>query len=281
MSASSKPSHSPSPEIVAHYEGTDEVERLGRGAWQLELARTQEILERYLPSPPARVLDVGGGPGAYACWLAKKGYEVHLVDLVPLHVEQARQASRHQPDHPIASVELGDARDLNCPDNSVDAVLMMGPLYHLTERGDRILALCEARRVLCNGGFVLAVGISRFASALAGLHQGTLDALDFVEIVRRDLTDGQHRNPTGNPDYFTTAFFHHPRELKAEAEEAGLKCKRLLAIEGVGWMRQYFEARWEDPEQRERLLEVVRRLEEEPSLLGASPHVVAIAMKDS
>ena len=103
---------------------------------------------RYVPSLPAVIFDVGGGPGVYACWLAKQGYEVHLVDATPLHVELARQASQAQPDAPLASIEIGDACSLKRSDESCDVVLLFGPLYHLTERVDRLTALHEAHRVL-------------------------------------------------------------------------------------------------------------------------------------
>ncbi|MBV9279821.1 MAG: class I SAM-dependent methyltransferase, partial [Chloroflexi bacterium] len=118
------------PEIAAHYETGLERERLSRGRARLEFARTQTILQRFLPAPPARVFDVGGGPGLYAAWLARQGYQVRLLDPVPLHIDQAREASVLQPDHPF-SAEPGDARSLPAGDGEVDAVLLLGPLYHL------------------------------------------------------------------------------------------------------------------------------------------------------
>src|SRR5918912_281736 len=155
-------------EIVAHYGSGYEAERLANGAGQLEGARPEEIVKRYLPHPPAVVFDVGGGSGVYSCWLAREGYEVHLVDAMPLHVEKARQASLEQPYHQLASISVGDARELNRAEASVNVVLLFGPLYHLTERVDRINALREARRILSAGGLLLAVGITRFASVLDG-----------------------------------------------------------------------------------------------------------------
>jgi SAM-dependent methyltransferase len=80
------------PAIESHYGTGYERSRLFRGGRpSLEYVRSMELLERLLPAPPARVLDVGGGPGAYAAPLARRGYRVHLVDPVPLHVEQARR----------------------------------------------------------------------------------------------------------------------------------------------------------------------------------------------
>jgi ubiquinone/menaquinone biosynthesis C-methylase UbiE len=285
---SSAPGSALPPEALAHYGAGLEAARLRTGAGRLELVRTLEILDRYLPPPPAVVLDVGGGPGAYACWLARRGYEVHLVDAVPLHVEEARRASREQPDHPLAGVALGDARQLDRADQSADAVLLFGPLYHLIERDERVRALGEARRVLRPEGLVLAAAISRFASLLDGLFRGLLRDPEFAQIVEQDLIDGQHRNPTGDPTYFTTAFFHHPEELRAEVLDAGLRPEAVLAVEGPGWLLKHLagdlgslpaEDQGSLPD--EALLVALRRIEGEPSLLGISAHLLAVARRDA
>src|SRR5262249_32260274 len=152
------------PSIEAHYELDVERPRLARDS-KLEWVRTQELLARYLPAPPATILDVGGGPGVYAGWLADRGYAVRLVDPVARHVAEPEDLSRSQPRRPFAAA-LGDARRLDEPDAAYDAVLLMGPLYHLVERPERLLAAREARRVVRPGGVVVAVGISRFASLL-------------------------------------------------------------------------------------------------------------------
>ncbi len=279
MSESFESHFSLPPEFFEHYASGYEGQRLQSGSSQIELARTQELVMRYVPPLPAVIFDVGGGPGAYACWLAKQGYEVHLVDATPLHVELARQASQAQPDAPLASIEVGDARNLKRPDESCDVVLMFGPLYHLTERIDRLTALHEAHRVLRSGGLLLAVGISRFASALDGLRQGLFDDPAFAQIVERDLVDGQHRNPTNHPQYFTTAFFHHPKELQSEVEESGFLYERTLPVEGPLWLSHDVVANFSDQKRREQLLALARRLEEEPSLLGASAHLLVVARK--
>lgn len=122
-------------EILAHYAEGLEQGRLTTGL-SLELLRTQVLLERFLPAPPARVLDVGGASGTYASWLSDRGYQVHLIDPVSLHLEQARADGRF-------TVAPGDARSLPEDDGSYDAVLLLGPLYHLTERTDRVRALAR------------------------------------------------------------------------------------------------------------------------------------------
>lgn len=266
-------------EAVHYYAENNEAARLQTGWFRLEHARTQELILRYLPPAPATVIDAGGGAGIYACWLAGRGYIVHLVDPVPKHDEQARAASAQQPKYPLASVEVGDARHLAHADVSADAVLLLGPLYHLVEKEDRLACLREAYRVLRPGGFVWGAGISRFASLLDSLSSGFFDDPTFASILARDLEDGQHRNPTDNPIYFTDAYFHRPGELSREFLAAGFHVEAVLAIEGPGWLARDFDRLWNDPKQRERLLAAVRKVEKEPSVLGASAHIMAIGKK--
>ena len=119
-------SNSPTPgEVGLHYASGYEARRHETGGGKLDAARTQELMRRFLPSPPALVRDVGGGPGGHSCWLAREGYEVHLVDLVPLHVELARRASEDQPNHPLASIAAADARTLPWNEGTSDAVLLV------------------------------------------------------------------------------------------------------------------------------------------------------------
>ena len=270
----------PPQEILEFYEQSyEEKKRLMTGASRLEFLRTKEILERHLPAPPAIIYDIGGGPGVYACWLAKKGYQVHLIDPVSLHVEQAKEASASQPQFPITSIRIGDARNLDIADQSADAVLMLGPLYHLTEKFERIAALRESLRILKLGGKLFAAVISRFASALDGMISNVLGDSGFFQIVKDDLLDGKHHNSEKNPAYFTTAFFHRPDQIKTEIEEAGLNHEKTLAIEGPVWLLQNFEEQWSDQCKQERLLDIIRKMEEESSLLGASAHIMAIAHK--
>src|SRR5262245_15293278 len=110
-SASDPPSPTPDA-IAAHYASGYEAGRLDQGAGRLDRERSRELLARFLPPLPATVLDVGGGPGGHACWLAARGYRVHLIDITPVHVELARQASDRQPHAPLAGAAVGDARAL-------------------------------------------------------------------------------------------------------------------------------------------------------------------------
>ena len=262
-------------EIEAHYLEGREARRLREGAGELEFVRTMAILARELPPPPAVVLDVGGAAGVYAIPLAARGYRVSLIDPVALHVEQAREAAAAAGVEFAAAVQ-GDARNLPQAEASADVVLLLGPLYHLTERGDRLAALREAKRVLRPGGVVVAAGISRFASLIDGVASGYFADPAFRDIIAADLASGQHRNPTHHPAYFTTAFFHRPDDLEAEVREAGFSGAILAAVEGPVWSTAGFTAAWADPPQRAALLEFLASVERERSILGASAHFLAV-----
>ena len=264
------------PTIAEFYHRAPEEDRLEQGAFALEGLRTRELIERHARPPPATVLDVGGAAGVYALWLADAGYTLHLVDPVPRLVAEAERRSAGRP-RPLASCRVGDARALDFPDQSADMVLLLGPLYHLTEAVDRAGALREVRRVLKPGGRLFAAAISRWASALDGLAHDLYQDPRFAAIVERDLREGQHRNPTEQLDYFTTAYFHRPDELRAEVVAAGLILDGLYGIEGPGWLLSDVTARLADPRRRADLLRVARLLESEPWVLGISAHLLMVA----
>jgi ubiquinone/menaquinone biosynthesis C-methylase UbiE len=267
-------------DVIDYYERFAEETRLTAGASLLEFERTKEILSRLLPKAPARIVDVGGAAGVYSAWLAELGYEVHLVDASERLIGEARRLNATL-SKPIASVSVADARRLPQPDGLADVVLVMGPLYHLTEAPDRDAALREARRVLKASGLMAVAAISRYASALDGLARSRAKDPAFVRIRDRDLRDGQHRNDTDRMDYFTTAYFHRPEDLRKEMLAAGLDDVSVLGVEGAGWMVVDFDDRWADPALREDLLAPARAFESEPSMLGVSAHLLGIGRKSA
>lgn len=256
--------------LVAYYTSVeDEAGRLALPRNQLEFVRTQELLRQRLPAAPARVLDVGGGTGAHAAWLAGDGYEVALVDVVPEHVRQARELSAGLT-HGFSAC-VGDARSLDAATATVDACLLLGPLYHLPQAADRAAALAEARRVTRPGGLVAAASISRYAWPLYQLRDGR-DVRDLRSLARTMAT-GRHDGPTSG---FTTAYSHQPGELSNEFAEAGLVDVEVVGVEGPGWT---LFARDLAPERVRRLvaasLRVARLYDGYPDMAGASAHLLA------
>jgi ubiquinone/menaquinone biosynthesis C-methylase UbiE len=266
------------PAIAAFYDRAAEHDRLAQGPFLLEALRTRELIERYAPAPPSTVIDVGGAAGAYALWLADAGYTVHLLDAAPRLVAEARRRSAAAA-RPLASCAVGDARATPFPDADADIVLLLGPLYHLPSADDRALALAEASRVLKPGGFLFAAAISRWASALDGLARDLFQDPAFTAIVEEDLRTGQHRNPTGRLDYFTTAYFHRPEDFRAEVGSIGLIVEGLFGIEGPGWMLPDVDARLNEPGRRADLLRVARLFESDPAVLAMSAHLLLVARK--
>lgn len=254
--------------IIEYYNEGREQDRLvtiGR----LEFLRTQELLDRHLPSPPASIVDIGGGAGIHALPLQVMGHNVTLIDPVELHVQQAKEAG-------LVDARTGDARQLQFEDGEFDVALLLGPLYHLTEKSERVRALTEARRVTRSGGLLAAACISRFASTYDGLVLRYVNDPNFERIVEDDLALGQHRNPDRRSGWFTTAYLHRPEEIVEEVAAGGWTGVSVVAVEGPG---TFADAQFwlEDSERQEVLLRTIRRVESEASILGASPHLLAIA----
>ena len=264
--------------IEAHYSPGVEERRLATLA-RLEFLRMTEIIHRYLPPKPTVIADVGGGPGTYALPLAAEGYTVHLLDPVAGHVATAQEHSRTRREGKLASARVGHALDLPWPDESIDVCFFFGPMYHLTAAQERREALREAFRVLRPGGLLLATAISRFASTFAGLARNLLADPGFRPIVEMDVRTGQHRNPERRSEWFTTAFYHLPEDFAEEIRGGDFDLDSIIAVDGpAGYLRNL--AWWlDDPDRRETLLSTVRRVESEPSLLGASPQLLAVAHK--
>ena len=259
-------------DIRRYYELGLERDRLTQGHSRVEFERTKELLTRFLPRPPARVLDVGGGPGTYAAWLADRGYDVRLVDAMPLHVEQAMELAGKR-----FSAVVGDARTLDEADGSWDAVLLLGPLYHLVDRADRVAALREARRVLRPGGVLVAAAISRFASLIDCFLRGLLDETGWA-VVEADLAHGRHRPGGRRVELFTTAYFHRPEELQAEVEEAGFAVDGVFGVEGPGWTQPDAPV---DEDVLETVVRMARAVEQEPAIIGASGHLLVVGRPSS
>ena len=260
-------------ELLAYYQRDEERDRLGRGVGRVEFARTVEIVERTLPPPPARVADIGGGPGRYVDWLSARGHDVVHRDIVPLHVEYVRAGHGDAVDTAVC-----DACDLDLLDESVDAVLLFGPLYHLRRREDRLRALQEATRVVRPGGHVYAAAISRWAARLDGFLVQRVD-LAYPSTV--DLISELERTGQMPPvhDSSFTGYSHRPAELLEEIRESGLEVLSLVGVEAIAHALADVDQRMDDPIERMRLLDNLRAIESVPELLGASQHLLVTAQR--
>ncbi len=244
------------------YREDDRLIRSGHG--QLEFVRTQELLRRFLPMPPATVLDVGGATGIHAAWLAGDGYSVHLVDPVVEHVERASAVGGF-------TASVGDARSLLQETDSVDVTLLLGPLYHLVDAADRAQALTEARRVTRPGGLVVAAGISRYAGLLEYGCSGLLTE-ENSHLFTDALASGRNYD---DPNGFTNAHFHHVDELRTEFETAGLHDIAVLGVEGPAAPTLDNATPEEVPTLLPAAITMARLLESDPRMISSSFHFLA------
>ncbi|MEU8419308.1 class I SAM-dependent methyltransferase [Micromonospora sp. NPDC048835] len=237
----------------------------GRPQARLEWIRTMQLLRDLLPDPGARVLDIGGGTGEYARALVVAGYDVRLVDLVPSHVAQAGDG------HPPVDARVADARALPDADDTYDAALLLGPLYHLVRRADRLQALREAARVTRPGGLVVAAAISRFAGPLDAAATGRLDER-LLDEARALLSDGVNDPRLG----FTHAYFHRVEEITDECSAVGLTDIVVHGVEGPAWTAA--EAAANGPARDAvfaAAVDLARVYSSEPALIAASSHLLA------
>lgn len=267
--------------IIHYYTSGIEKNRFDHDYFALEGFRTKSIIKRYIRDKEhLKIADIGGGAGYYGHWLQEMGHEVTLVDLTPENIHLAKIISAEK-NIKLREYLVGDATNLPLPAESFDLVLLMGPLYHLTEKTDRVKAIKEAGNILKPGGTLISAIISRYASVMDGLHRDLVMDPDFENILHHDLDTGIHLNTTGDPNYFTTAYFHRPAELKTELVEGGLEFDRLIAVEGLGYTIANISEKWKKDDYRKRLSTILTRLESNPDILAVSPHIIGIAHKNA
>lgn len=259
----------PPESLSTYYRGFDESSRLTSGHGLVEFQRTQSLLRRHLPPPPARVLDVGGGPGVHATWLADDGYDVLLLDPVEQHVAQATALAAGRFD-----ARTGDARSLEEAPGAADAVLLLGPLYHLPDSADRAIALREAVRSARPGGLVAAAAISRVGG-------GAVDAARRGLLTEPTVRAAVHESvKTGWTRLAPAFYFHTPSELSAELQAADLSDVQVHGLEGPAWALVPDQASSSDP-----IITTITDLAEladtDPAAVGASSHLLAIGCTPS
>lgn len=194
-----------------------------------EFAVTQRAMRQFLPPPPARVLDCGGGPGRYAIHLAGQGYAVTLLDLAEGNLALARQKA-NEASVALQGVIHGNALDLSrFAPASFDIVLLMGPLYHLVRLEDRQRAIREASRVLMPGGMLLATFITIYAPLRYDAINLPMELVDMPHMTEQILETGIN-DPTFG---FTEAFFSKPETIQPLMEAEGLLTCALIGQEGI------------------------------------------------
>lgn len=269
--------------VVDFYSGFGEKEwgRLDREP--LEFAVNLHYMKRHL-AQKSRLLDIGAGPGKYAMKLAEWGHSLTLADLTPLMVElaTAKAAELGLEERFDGGFHVCDACDLSAfADESFDAALMLGPLYHLQDASKRQAAARELHRVVKPGGLVFVAFRSRVNQLVNALLQPEqwkpLNGMDALETF---MADGRFDH--ADPGRYTGAYFYDLAEIEPFMAEQGFESVKLIGSTNVGAMLRpenwtYWANKGED--ERARLFERLIRLAEDPSVLGISSHLLYIGRR--
>ncbi len=266
-----------SAELENFYNKASEETRLEKGMGIFEFERIKELIEKHINTQNATIIDVGGGTGKYAEWLAKKNHTVHLIEPVVKHIKLAEKRAKKLK-NPF-SVTIGEAKKLPYKDQTADLVILHGPLYHLQKREDRIAAIIEAKRVLKKGGILLGFAINATASTVVGLMNGMIHANSFFNMCKEELTTGIHNAPKDFPFLLADAYYHKPEDLKAEFLEQNLNFLNLFAVEGMIWLDNEYFANMLDKKKSKTLKQLQKLTENDEYLLPFSPHMMIAVRK--
>jgi len=264
--------------IRAYYAGTGEGARLDSAAGELELARTLELVERRV-EPPARVLDLGGGPGRETIELARRGYRVTLADLSPELVDEARgRIAAAGLVGPAVSLHVADAVDLAVfADATFDAVLAAGPFYHLVHPSERERAADELRRVLRPGGLAFVAFLPRLSGLAALIERAARDP-EQVSAAAWSACRARGAFVNGTPRGFQEGWYAEPDELRALFAARGFEALELVTLRGLAYRYERELAQLE-PDLREAVLRTLRETEADPHLVATAGHALLIGRR--
>lgn len=242
------------------------------------------LLEKYLPKK-GLILDAGGGPGRYTIELAKKGYEVILLDLSPGRLEIAKsETEKAKVQKNVKEMVEGSVADLSrFGDESFDAVLCLGPLSHLLERTDREMAAKELVRVTKKSAPIFVSVISQYGvlRTVAQRLQHILTDPTFEELLSKGVYNSQVFHPSEPKGAFTDAYFFLPNELRELFENQGVQTLDMATCEGLSsHLQEQTNALYSDPAKWNRWLQIILKTCNDPSLLGLSEHFLYVGRRE-
>lgn len=254
-----------------------ELQRLLTAEGRLEFRLTTRLLQPHLPGD-GRILDIGGGPGRYAVWLADQGLTVTLADLSPNLLDLARELIAETGASRVDEVVQADATDLSrWPDATFAGTLALGPFYHLPDAHDRRRALAEIVRVTIPGGLVAIALIPRWSLLRRTLsipdERARLADEAFIDAL---LTHGEFTNT--RPGRFSSGFGADSNEVVETLAAAGIRQILLASTHGfaTGLEAAVEELRSTDPATYETALDLLTRTATDPSLHGTAGHLLYI-----
>ena len=273
--------------VLAGYNAGIERDRLRTGIGLIEFERTKEILLEKLPKPPAVIYDIGGAYGEYSWWLASLGYEVHLFDLSETNIAMCTELAEEHPGVTLHSAIVCDARSVPRPDNSADAILLMGPLYSITEYDERILAIQESRRLLKNSGILFSAALTPYSVLVPRLawyriddsaKRRELDDPAVISMIERALEDGCYINPEKKiASGLGSTHLHTAKALREELSASGFNTTSVHGVMGGAWLAPNLDELLANPDTKTILMKTVRMLDTHEEIIGLSGHLLAVS----
>ena len=262
-------------DIAALYDQGVEYEDARLERHQLEYDLTWRYLTRYLP-PSGSILEIGAGPGRYTLELCRRGYAVTAVDLSAAQLKRCQQRLQAEGRHGQARYIVADARNLQAvPATTFDAVLLMGPLYHLVFEEDRRQALRQATDRLRSGGVLFSAHLSRLG-ILGDLMRRTPEWIEREAEVRSLLVHG--RRPDDQPRGGFRGYLARVSEIRPLHEALGLQTIVLAGVEPAISSDDASYNQLQGP-RRERWLDLLLEVSADETTVGASRHLLFIGQK--
>lgn len=266
--------------VSSYYSKFNEWKRLESFEGRLEYDLTVPIIQNHLPEN-AEVLDLGGGPGRYTIEFAQRGYKLHLADLSEELLKQAKIRINEMGIKNIQSITQANAINLNCyKDNSFDVVLLLGPLYHLTNINERNTCLKELKRVLKQNGLIIASFIPYLSGAI-GVASRMFNFPDQVSIptLYQVFDNGIFNNNIDRG--FQEGYYPTSDEIVQLFADNGFSKTYLRSIRGWGSGKeeQIYKLQTENVQAFNAMINLINKTADDPAIIETCSHAIYIGKK--
>lgn len=256
--------------INRFYSNYDEEGRLLSKHGQVEYLTTRKYIAECLEKCGGkRMIEIGAGTGRYSVTLAKEGYDVTAVELSEHNLEILR--SKLNGSESI-TVKQGSALDLSeFEDGCFDLTLLLGPMYHLFTKEDKVKALSEAVRVTKRGGYILVAYCMNEPTVINYLFMQN----NFEQYEKGGGIASDWRLRSDPTELFELIRTEEIAELD---REVSVEMVKLVAADGAtNYFRGYIDGL--DDETFEKWLSYHFAICERQDLIGASHHTLDILKK--